>query len=455
MVSSGVRGSARLSRVTLAGRRRRVDLVLPADEPLGVLLPDVLRLLGDEVRTPPVMRHLVTADGTVLPQDGTLAAAGIQDGAVLRLVHAQNTPAAPVVHDVTDEVADDLDLRAWRWRPQARRWTAGAAMLGLALAAAEFARGSLGAGTVAPYLLAVAFVAALAGVLAGHFGNRGLSTALVVTGGAVGVLGARAWAEAQGWPPDALWAAVGCVAALTLVLLGVFSPVGRGGLIGGSAVVAAGVGWEMVAALVGGAQDTAGQSRLGAVLAVVSVVGLGMLPRFALMTAGLTALDDRRASGVSVSRYEVTTALAAAHRGLTIATVVVAASASGAGWLTVATPSVWTTLLTVLVALVLASRARAFPLVAQVVVLHAAAAVLLVRLVAVWIGEAPHPAAWPVIALGAAALVPLGVLAVEPAEHIRVRLRRVTDLVEAAGVVALFPLLLGVFGVYARLLGVF
>ncbi|MZE78774.1 type VII secretion integral membrane protein EccD, partial [Streptomyces sp. SID5475] len=115
--------STELSRVTLVGERRRVDLVLPSDEPVGRLLPDVIQLLDDRVAARPELRRLVTASGAVLPLDSTLASSEVRDGAVLRLVRAQDAPAAPVVHDVTDEVAEDLDLRAWRWRPVARRAT--------------------------------------------------------------------------------------------------------------------------------------------------------------------------------------------------------------------------------------------------------------------------------------------------------------------------------------------
>lgn len=46
-MDSGAASRTSLGRVTLVGERRRVDLVLPAQEPLGALLPDVLRLLGD------------------------------------------------------------------------------------------------------------------------------------------------------------------------------------------------------------------------------------------------------------------------------------------------------------------------------------------------------------------------------------------------------------------------
>ena len=41
-----VPAAARYSRVTLVGARRRIDLVVPSTEPVGTLLPDLLRLVG-------------------------------------------------------------------------------------------------------------------------------------------------------------------------------------------------------------------------------------------------------------------------------------------------------------------------------------------------------------------------------------------------------------------------
>jgi hypothetical protein len=58
----------------------------------------------------------------------------------------------------------------------------------------------------------------------------------------------------------------------------------------------------------------------------------------------------------------------------------------------------------------------------------------------------------PLLVLGAAAVLPLLVLAVQPPEHVRVRMRRTCDLVESIGVVGLFPVAVGVFGVYGQLL---
>ncbi|MDQ0698538.1 type VII secretion integral membrane protein EccD [Streptomyces sp. W4I9-2] len=452
MVSTAMTSRSELSRVTLVGERRRADIVLPSDTPIGQLLPDILQLLDDRAASRPLTRQLITSDGSALPHDSTLASAGVSDGAVLRLVRTHAAPPAPVVHDVTDQVADSLDLQAWRWRPAARRVTAGASTVAFAVIAALLARREFPLGTLALALAVATAVLLVGGALCARIGtgNRGLATALLFVSGGLGVLTAWTAADAYDWSGQARLAAVATAVALALLLLGFFSPLGRGGLIGAGATAAVAAVWEAVAAV---EPDPA---RLGAVMAVLSVVLLGMLPRLALMASGLTALDDRRSGGASVSRHDVADALAATHRGLALATVVTAASATAAGWLLTLTPrpTVWTVLLPSLVAVVLLSRARAFPLVAEVVALFAAAAVLLVRLVMLWM-EQGSGGAGPVVVLGMAALLPLLALAVEPPEHVRVRLRRTADLIESIGMVGLFPLAIGVFGMYGQLLDKF
>ncbi|MEE1839127.1 MULTISPECIES: type VII secretion integral membrane protein EccD [unclassified Streptomyces] len=451
VVSTATTSRAQLSRVTLVGERRRADIVLPSDTPIGQLLPDILQLLDDRAAARPMTRQLITSDGSALPHDSTLSSAGIADGAVLRLVRAHSAPPAPVVHDVTDLVADDLDLQAWRWRPAARRTSAGVASVAFAVVAALLARREFALDSLTGALAAATLVLLAAGALIAKIGqgNRGLATALLLASGSLGILTAWTAADAYDWSGTARLAAVAAALVLTLVLLGYFSPLGRGGLIGAVATTAVTLVWEAVAAV----QDDL--ARLGAVMAVFSVVLLGLLPRLALAASGLTALDDRRSGGASVSRHQVGNALAATHRGLALATVVTAVSAAAGGWLlTLADePSVWTVALPSLVALVLLSRARAFPLVAEVVALFAAAAVLVVRLVVLWMQHAGG--AGPLALLVVAAVLPLLVLAVQPPEHVQVRLRRMADLVESIGVVGLFPLAVGVFGVYGQLLNKF
>ncbi|MFJ9945602.1 type VII secretion integral membrane protein EccD [Streptomyces erythrochromogenes] len=451
MVSTATTSRAQLSRVTLIGERRRADMVLPSDTPIGQLLPDILQLLDDRAASRPLTRQLIASDGSALPHDSTLATAGIADGAVLRLVRSHSAPPAPVVHDVTDLVSDDLDLQAWRWRPAARRGSAGVATVAFTVTAALLARREFALDSLAGALAAVTLVLMAAGAAFSRIGqgNRGLATALLLASGGLGVLTAWTAADAHGWPGTARLAAVAGALVLTLALLGYCSPLGRGGLFGAVATAVITALWEVVAAV------QSDPARLGAVMALVSVVLLGLLPRLALMASGLTALDDRRSGGASVSRHEVGNALAATHRGLALATIVTAISAAAAGWLlTLAEkPSVWTVALPSLVAVVLLSRARAFPLVAEVVALIAAAALLVVRLVMLWTGH--DGGAGPLTVLVVAALLPLLVLAVQPPDHVQVRLRRTGDLIESVGMVGLFPLAVGVFGVYGQLLNKF
>ncbi|MET7647551.1 type VII secretion integral membrane protein EccD [Streptomyces sp. NPDC005426] len=442
---------AEMSRVTLVGERRRADIVLPSDTPVGQLLPDILQLLDDRAATRPLTRQLLTSDGSALPHDSTLASAGVGDGAVLRLVRTHAAPPAPVVHDVTDQVADSLDMQAWRWRPAARRASAGATTVAFAVIAALLARREFPLAALAGALAVLTAALLVGGALVARLGrgNRGLATALLLASAGLGILTAWTAADAYDWSGALRLAAVAGSVTLSLALLGFFSPLGRGGLIGAIATAALTVVWEGVAAV------TSDPARLGAVMAVFSVVLLGLLPRIALMASGLTALDDRRSGGVSVSRHDVSNALAATHRGLALATLATSVSAAAAGWLlTLADrPNVWSVLLPSLVAVVLLSRARAFPLVAEVVALFTAAAVLVVRLVMLWMDHAAGSG--PIAVLCAAALLPLLALAVEPPEHVRVRLRRTADLVESIGVVGLFPLAVGVFGMYGQLLNKF
>jgi hypothetical protein len=105
-----------------------------------------------------------------------------------------------------------------------------------------------------------------------------------------------------------------------------------------------------------------------------------------------------------------------------------------------------------LLAVVLATRARGFPLAGEVVALSAAAGVVLLGLLTAWVRAAGGPTAWMVAAVAGAGLLALGVLAVDPPAHVQARARRMADRIEAVAVVALPPVALGVFGVYTRLL---
>jgi hypothetical protein len=237
------------------------------------------------------------------------------------------------------------------------------------------------------------------------------------------------------------------VLAAVTVLLGLASPLGRVGVVGGGLALAVAAAW--------GAGAAAGLTpeRLAAVMAVASVVLLGLLPRVALTTSGLAALDDRRTAGREVARGDAAAAIAAAHRSLAIAIMAAAASAALAGVLLLGAPGRWTVALAVTTAVVLASRARVYPLVAEVAALLAAAATVLAGLLALW--QRRSGATGPLAAVLVLVAVALVALWADPPEHVRARLRRLGDRLEAVAVLATIPLAIGVFGVYGQLLETF
>ncbi|NBE53416.1 type VII secretion integral membrane protein EccD [Streptomyces boluensis] len=386
-------------------------------------------------------------------------------------------PADTAAPPLSDQ--DRLDLRTWRWRPASRRPVAAVASFLLTAVTALLARAEFPPAPVAYGLIGAALVLAAAGALAARLGNtgtpntgtpststpstgtpgsgglatvegrgnRGLATVLLLGAALLGTVGAWTVADAHTLPGAARLAVTATAVVLALLLLGLFTPFARAGVIGAGAALGLTAGWELAALLVDG--DPA---RLGALLAVVSVVLLGLLPRIALRATGLTAIDDRRSAGSSVSRHHVADALADTHRGLVVATVLTAASAAAAGWLlTRAEPTVWTVLATAVTGVVLLARARAFPLAVEVVAVFTAAAVLVVRLAVLWLGRTDGFT--PLLLLAVAAALPLLALVLQPAPPLRQRLRRAADLVESIGVVGLLPLAVGAFGAYGHLLG--
>jgi type VII secretion integral membrane protein EccD len=435
------------SRVTLVGTRRRIDLVLPSTEPIGMLLPDLLDMVGDEAASPPRARQLVRTDGEVLAPDVTLAEAEVPDGAVLRVVAQHDVPPAPVVHDLIEEVSDDTDARAWRWGPVARRWTATAGVVaGCLLLAWMLARAAASLALAADTLTVAGLVLLGCGVVAGRV-REPAGTALVLGGGAVALAASWNATEFVGWATHARLVAAGAVVAGVTVLLGLTSPLGRVGVVGGglALVLAAAWGAGVAAALA--------PERLAAIMAVAAIVLLGLLPKIALIASGLTALDDRRTAAGEVARQDAVAAIATTHRSLSIATVATAASSALAGVLLAGAPSRWTVTLALALVVVLSSRARVYPLVAEVASLLAAAGTVLAALLALWFDRAGTAAPIAaVVALLGAALVILGM---DFPEHVRARSRRLADRLEAVTVLAAIPLAIGVFGTYAQLLETF
>ncbi|MFI6576699.1 type VII secretion integral membrane protein EccD [Nocardiopsis sp. NPDC050513] len=437
------------SRVTLVGEERRVDAVLPASEPIGALMPEVLDLLGDEVSNPARSRHLVTASGAVLAGETTLAERRITDGAVLRLVSAEEPVPAPVVHEVPEAVSMALDGHQGRWNPTAARWTSTLALVVLTLSTGWIVQGLVPGGAAIGALGAAAALLLAVGAAIGPTWREPLGTALAMSGTAMGGLALWLASDLFGWPHWVRWGGIAALAAGLVLLLGLTSGLGRGGLTGG------GVGLALAAVWSAGAALGLPNHQVAVVMAVACVVLLSTLLRLALMFSGLAVLDDNRSSGDAVTRADVLTSVAGAHRSLVIATVAVAVAAATAGLGLASEFNPWTAGLSAVLAVVVASRARLFPLVAQKSVLIVASLVVLVSALFA-VAEAVPWGVWPALGVAVAvAAIPAAVLSVEQPEHVRARLRGVTSRFEAIAVVVLIPLAIGAFGTYERLLATF
>lgn len=437
------------SRVTLVGEERRVDAVLPADEPVGALMPEVLDLLGDQPENPARLRHLVTASGTVLAGESTLEERQIQDGAVLRLVRDEDPVPAPVVHEVPEAVSQALDEHWGRWTPASARWSATFSLVAIALGAAWLIHGHTSAATGLAVVGVVAGVLVTVGAVVGPTWREPLGTALSISGAAVGVLALWLGNGHFDWPEWALWGGTAGLLSGLVLLLGLTSGLGLGGLAGGGVGLAMTAVWSVCRAL-GLSTDL-----VAVVMTVVCVVALSLLLRVALMISGLAVLDDRRTSGEPVTRADVLTSVARAHRSLVIATLAVAvvAAVAGLGLATDLTP--WTGGLAVVLTVVVASRSRLFPLIAQKAALIAASLVALIAFL-VALADVQAWGVWAALGIAAAAAtIPAVVLSLEQPEHVRARLRGVTSRFEVIAVVVMVPLAVGAFGTFQRLLATF
>ncbi|NQW87589.1 MULTISPECIES: EsaB/YukD family protein [unclassified Frigoribacterium] len=435
------------TRLTIVGTARKAEMVVPADEPIGGLIPRLMELLDERPGAVSRPLTLVRSTGEQLDTSLSVAEQRIVDGELLRLLREDAAPPPPEVADVTDVLAESLASRPGLWTRRSRTATAAVAigLLSLALSTV-LARAS----DVEPVgtLATVYGLAVVVALVSGRFGGRWLAVA--ATSVALGcaaplavVLGAVPALELP--PVDVALAVI--VLAWVALALGAGAGLGsRSAWWGGVLGVVLGAVPIVLRSL--GVQD-AGAVGVGAVLAVVVC---GLLPWFAMSASGLTGLDDQVVDGRRGRRDEVLLTVGDAYRTLTWSTFAVAGPVAVTAVSSVGSADLWQVGLGVAVVLVVAARTRALPIAAQGWVLWAAALIGLLGGLLVQ----PLAPGWLVVVLFAAGVV-VAVVAggVDPVAHQRASLRRVGNAVEALGVVALLPVLLGVFGVYADLLGAF
>ncbi len=432
------------TRLTVVGTERKAELVVPNDEAIGRLMPRLMDLLGEPTGSVARPLTLVRSTGEQLDVGMTAADQQILDGELLRVVRSDDAPPPPEVADVTDVLGESLRDRGGLWDRRSRE-VAGAIAIGvLALAVVALTQpvGWLVLGLVFGGLV-------LAAAVAGRLGWRWGAVAL--TSAAVGV------AIAGLVPTGALADLADLVAPNTLLVLAGagWLALGVGAGLGlGLRSVAWGAGLGLVLVALPFLLVRLGVEAQGAtaITAVVAVVVCGVLPRIALATSGLTGLDDHVLEGNPGRRDHVTVTVNDAYRVLSWATVAVAVPIAVSAAQLIASTNLWAVTTGGVVVLVTALRTRAFPLAAPQMALWAA---VLAALLAALVAQRRLSDELAAITLGAVAVLVVVLVVARPPAHQRAFWRRAGNVVELLAVVALIPLLLGVFGVFADLLGAF
>ena len=432
------------TRLTVIGTERKAELVVPNDEAIGRLMPRLMDLLGEPTGSVARPLTLVRSTGEQLDVGLTAADQQILDGELLRIVRSDDAPPPPEVADVTDVLGESLRDRAGLWGRRSLE-VAGVTAIGvLALAVVALVH------PVGWLPLALVFTGlVLAAAIVGRLGWRWGAVALTAAAAGVAVAGLVPVAQRTDLGELVAPAAVMALVGAGWLALGVGAGLGLGSR---SVAWGAGLGLVLIALPFVLVRLGVGPVGATAITAGVAVVVCGVLPRIALVSSGLTGLDDHVLEGNPRPRNDVTVTVNDAYRVLGWATVAVAIPLALTAALLIGSANPWAVATGVVVTLVTALRTRAFPLAAPQLALWAA---VLVALLAGLVAQPRLSDELAAVALGVVAVLVVVLVVARPPAHQRAFWRRAGNVVELLAVVALIPLLLGVFGVFADLLGAF
>lgn len=433
-------------RATVMSSRRALDVVLPTDQVVADLMPELLKVMGLDTASSTEASSCVlhTPTGYVIDPERPLSWATLVDGVVLRLVAEQEAPAEPIVSDLLDLL--ESEAPHGRWTAEASQWTlacAGMSVLG-------FAAGLWVVSTDAatwPRLVIVAIVAFALSAVSAFVGRRavswvGCAAGVLAAGLGVG-LGAPTVAVAGAWG----CAVVLCALAATGWCHGKWRSTLTAALTWLGLVGVAGLSWWSGANL----------GFICAIVATASSLTLGMLPRAALGLTGLFSNDAQVASGGVVSRRDARTAVDQAHHALAGAVAACALGYGGSGCVLAMTADVNPWMLALLGATLVSwlARTRHFPLTRQRVAICSAVVVVAGGLAFGVVAADVDLRGWvTLICAGVGScLLAAGSLKVSPVAAAVIR--RWVQRFETMAVIATVPCLIGLLGVYADLLETF
>lgn len=430
-----------LTRVTVIGQRRHLDLRLPSDEPLASLLPQIRALLDVDTDIPTVRSTasvLTDAVGTVIEATQTLRSAAVPDGARLFLRREDAIPAAPDVYDISSFTAESTERSPWLW--SGRRTFGLAAVAGIIFAGCGSAAVLLSRG---PGRLSLGIVLAvtllLAGSLLGRFRSFPAGLSVVSAGWVVGTAAAL---TSEGFPPGAI-VLCGTVLALAAAAIGTRQHVPFLSAAGLLAVL--GLAW-------GGLQIATGDPALAAGIAgIAGVFSLGVAPRLATIAAGLNGLDDDQRQGVRPHRTRVLDSFHRAHRTLAGWSLVSAFTTATAAVVVCLSwdRAMWTLPLASALLGSIAFRGLSLPLFGQRAGVYAAAAAGLVGAAVIVSMHMQQPTF--VLIAGLVGILVLAATQGSVRAQTAARLRVLAARTEMICVLATIPLALGLSGAYTQL----
>ncbi|MFE6862731.1 type VII secretion integral membrane protein EccD [Nocardia sp. NPDC057668] len=291
------RGTVRapdLARVTILAKHTQVDMAIPVDVPVALLIPSVVDMVAQHNRAnefgsdgeafEPREWVLARIGQPPLSNSLSLAEQGVRDGELLMLESAEHTAPTPLFDDIMYNVAIADADRFRGWNPRTARLTGSilavlTMLVGcLGLLAAPTAVPGWVSGSIALFVTVLLVVASA--VLSRVYDDD--ATALVLGGCALPAAftaGMLFVPDAYGWANLLLGAVLtGAVAVLTRRV----SDVGPG-LFTGTATLAV---YAIPVALIGLLTE-APRKSIGAGAAALGLIGLALAPRLSIALAGL------------------------------------------------------------------------------------------------------------------------------------------------------------------------
>ncbi|MFB7721568.1 type VII secretion integral membrane protein EccD [Nocardia sp. NPDC056100] len=465
-----------LARVTLLAKHTQVDMAIPVDVPVALVIPSVVDMVAqhslandfdnDGEQFEPHEWVLARIGRPPLSNSLSLAEQGVHDGELLMLESAEHTAPTPLFDDIMYNVAI-ADADHFRgWTPRTARLT------GSILAVLTMLTGCLGllaapdaipgwvSGTVALFIAVLLVISGM--VLSRMYSDT--ASALVLGGCAL----PAAFSAGMLFVPDHYgWAnlLLGAVlTAATAILAWRVSGVGLGVFIGATTLAV----YLIPASLVGllGHVPT---KAIGAGAAALGLAGLSLAPRLSMLLAKLplppvpapgTPIDpteddpdDHRALPTMAALRAKSQRAREYLAGLVTATTLVTAAGALAATDPDADNRYWPGLALALVcAAVLMFRSRTYAGAEQAVILIAGGTAILLIL----LGGAAFLIRQPLTVFGLALLILVAALVlgiIVPRRQATPPMRRVVELLEYAFVAAVVPLVFWVTGLYSLVRG--